>query len=127
MMIAYLLMATMMVMSIVYLFGSITHRLGKYSNNKDDQNIQAFSMVRRKEIAEEEDAGRLTPSESLQLLSDVDYEENSIDGRQKRFFHNDIFFARWVMLAVVVVAVLGSVSLYQQIGYSKEVAFTQDL
>jgi cytochrome c-type biogenesis protein CcmH len=127
MMIAYLVMATMIVMSIVYLFCSITRRLGKYSNNKDDQNMQAFSIVRRKEIAEEEEAGRLTPSESSQLLIDVDYEANSIDGRQKRFFHNDILFARWVMLCVVVVAVLGSVSLYQQIGYSKEVAFTQDL
>jgi cytochrome c-type biogenesis protein CcmH len=127
MMIAYLVMATMIVLSLVYLFGSITHRLGKHSDDKDEQSVSAFSEVRRKEIAEEEEAGRLTASESSQLLLDVDSEIKSIDGRQKRFFHNDIFFARWVMLGVVVIAVLGSVSLYQRVGYSTEVAFTQDL
>ncbi|WP_421855118.1 tetratricopeptide repeat protein [Marinomonas sp.] len=124
MMVAYLVMATMIVLCLVYLFGSITHQIG---DNADYHKKSSFVSVRRKEIAEEEEAGRLTASEYSQLLLDVDSETKSIDGRQKRFFHNDIFFARWVMLAVVVVAVLGSVSLYQQIGYSKEVAFTKDL
>lgn len=127
MMIAYFVMTVMIVLSFVYLFGSITHHLDKHPNNKDKQSVSAFSKVRRKEIVEEEEAGRLTASESSQLLLDVDSEANSIDGRQKRFFHNDIFFARWIMLSVVAVAVLGSVSLYQWIGYAKEVAFTQDL
>ena len=127
MMIAYFVMTVMIVLSLVYLFGSITHHLDKHPNNKDKQSVSAFSKVRRKEIVEEEEAGRLTASESSQLLLDVDSEANSIDGRQKRFFHNDIFFARWIMLSVVAVAVLGSVSLYQWIGYAKEVAFTQDL
>ena len=125
MMIAYLVMATMLVLSLVYLFGSVTHRFDSGLDQKDSP--QTFATVRRKEIAEEEVAGRLTSSESSQLLIDVDYEASSVDSRQKRFFHADVSFARWIMLAVVVVAVLGSVSLYQQIGYSKEVAFTQDL
>ncbi|RNF73068.1 hypothetical protein EBI01_10800 [Marinomonas rhizomae] len=114
----------MIVLSLMYLFGSISHRI---DHGLNDEYAQTFAMVRRKEISLEEEAGRLTASESSQLLCDIDFEMKSIDGRQKRFFNNDIDFARWVMLAVVMVSVLGSVSLYQQIGYSKEVAFTKDL
>lgn len=124
MMVAYLIMATIIVLSLMYLFGSISHRI---DHGLNDEYAQTFAMVRRKEISLEEEAGRLTTSESSQLLCDIDFEMKSIDGRQKRFFNNDIDFARWVMLAVVMVSVLGSVSLYQQIGYSKEVAFTKDL
>ncbi|RBP81812.1 tetratricopeptide repeat protein [Marinomonas rhizomae] len=124
MMVAYLIMATIIVLSLMYLFGSISHRI---DHGLNDEYAQTFAMVRRKEISLEEEAGRLTASESSQLLCDIDFEMKSIDGRQKRFFNNDIDFARWVMLAVVMVSVLGSVSLYQQIGYSKEVAFTKDL
>ncbi|WP_255825963.1 tetratricopeptide repeat protein [Marinomonas rhizomae] len=124
MMVAYLVMATMIVLSLVYLFGSMIRPFDRGLNGK---GAQTFALVRRKEIVQEEEAGRLTPSESSQLLRDLDAEMQSVDGGQKRFFKNDTFFARWVMLSVVVVAVLGSVSLYQQIGYSKEVVFTQDL
>ncbi|UTW01636.1 hypothetical protein KDW99_15400 [Marinomonas rhizomae] len=114
----------MIVLSLVYLFGSMIRPFDRGLNGK---GAQTFALVRRKEIVQEEEAGRLTPSESSQLLRDLDAEMQSVDGGQKRFFKNDTFFARWVMLSVVVVAVLGSVSLYQQIGYSKEVVFTQDL
>lgn len=124
MMVAYLVMATMIVLSLVYLFGSMIRPFDRGLNGK---GAQTFALVRRKEIVQEEEAGRLTPSESSQLLRDLDAEMQSVDGGQKRLFNNDTSFARWVMLAVGVVAVLGSVSLYQQIGYSKEVVFTQDL
>ncbi|WP_232827890.1 tetratricopeptide repeat protein [Marinomonas shanghaiensis] len=127
MIVAYLAMVGLIVLSLTYLFGSLTHRLDKHADKKVRQNPSEFSEIRRKEIAEEEDAGRLTSSESVQLLIDVDSETSSTDDRQKRIFHLDVNFARWVMLGVAAVTVLGSVSLYQWMGYAKEVAFTQDL
>ena len=54
MMVAYLIMCAMMVLSILFLYYSIT--LGSAKNaNKAQQN---FANVRRAEIAEEVDAGR---------------------------------------------------------------------
>ncbi|WP_249344338.1 tetratricopeptide repeat protein [Marinomonas sp. CT5] len=127
MMVAYLVMVTLIILSIVFLFGFMVQRFGESSLREGDQNTESFALVRQTEIAQEEEAGRLTSSESRQLLLDVDVETSSIDKRKRKAFNNDVVFARWVLLGVTVVAVLGSFSLYQQIGFAKEVAFTQDL
>jgi len=127
MMVAYLVMVTLIILSLVSLFGFMVQRFGESSLREGGQNTESFALVRQTEIAQEEEAGRLTSSESRQLLLDVDVETSSIDRRKRKAFNNDVVFARWVMLGVTVVAVLGSVSLYQQIGFAKEVAFTQDL
>lgn len=126
MIVAYLVMIILIVLSLFYLFSSIAHGLAKYSAEEDKSRLSFFE-VRRKEIAEEEEAGRLTPDESAQLLVDVDSESNSIDSRKKPLFQANVTFARWVMLGATAMTVLGSVSLYQWIGYAKEVSFTQDL
>ena len=123
MMIAYLVMATMITLSILFLYGSVLRRLGSLKT----LDWQTFDNVRRKEIAEEQEAGRLTSRESAQLLLDVDHESKRQVSNRKHTLHLGIPLARWVMLGVVTVLVLGSVSLYQQMGYAKEVLFTQDL
>ncbi|PYF81786.1 cytochrome c-type biogenesis protein CcmH/NrfG [Marinomonas alcarazii] len=122
MMIAYLAMASLLVLSLVYLFGSLTHRRYRGAEVR-----QAFALVRREEIAQEQEAGRLTASEASQLLLDIDHEVRVVKSKERFSFSTDTSFARWIMLGVMAVTVLGSVSLYQQMGYSKEVLFTQDL
>ncbi|WP_254682331.1 tetratricopeptide repeat protein [Marinomonas sp. FW-1] len=122
MMIAYLAMASLLVLSLVYLFGSLTHR-----RDRGAEVRQAFALVRREEIAQEQEAGRLTASEASQLLQDIDHEVRVVKSKERFSFSTDTSFARWIMLGVMAVTVLGSVSLYQQMGYSKEVLFTQDL
>ena len=123
MIMAYLVMVAMITLSILFLYGSVLKRLR--SLKKLDS--QAFGTVRRREIAEELEAGRLTSNESVQLLLDVDHESERQASNRKHTLHIGIPLARWVMLGVVVVLVLGSVSLYQRMGYAKEVLFTQDL
>ncbi|ETX10866.1 hypothetical protein MUS1_12880 [Marinomonas ushuaiensis DSM 15871] len=123
MIIAYLIMCAMIVLSILYLYYSVAVRSGK----RIDANQQVFSNVRRAEITEEVEAGRLTSQESAQLLLDIEHESRLQPIKKSHFFHTDVELARWVMLAIVAVAVLGSVSLYQSMGYSKDVFFTQDL
>ncbi|MEP3348576.1 MAG: hypothetical protein ABJN96_01350 [Marinomonas sp.] len=123
MMVAYLIMCAMMVLSILFLYYSIT--LGSAKNA--DKAQQNFAKVRRAEIAEEVDAGRLTELESEQLLEDIEHESNQDSTMRPYSFGSDSRLAHWVMLLIISIAVLGSVSLYQWMGYSKEVAFTQDL
>jgi cytochrome c-type biogenesis protein CcmH len=129
---AYLIMVSMITLSIFYLYRSVSQHLNQ---SFDSGEVQDFLNIRRTEINEEQEAGRLTSNESLQLLLDVDDEANSLSLNSKhssllcrRFnMEFDIHLARWVMLGVIVVTVLGSVSLYYKIGYSTEVSFTQDL
>lgn len=130
---AYLAMVSLTVLSVLYLYIAVTKiAVTKKTNSLDIGNHpQGFLNVRKAEIAEERDAGRLTESESSQLLADVSNENRSQIAQQKRFSFSssvlDVRFARWCMLVAVVIIVLGSVSLYERIGYSKEVLFTQDL
>lgn len=123
MIVAYLIMCAMMVLSILFLYYSIT--LGSAKNA--DKAQQNFANVRRAEIAEEVDAGRLTELESKQLLEDIEHESNQDSTMLSYSFGSGSRLAHWVMLLIISTAVLGSVSLYQWMGYSKEVAFTQDL
>jgi cytochrome c-type biogenesis protein CcmH len=120
---AYLVMVAMITLSILFLYRSVFKRLRSLKK----LDLQNFGTVRRQEIAEELEAGRLTSSESVQLLLDVDHENERQAPNRKHTLHMDIPLAQWVMLGVVTVLVLGSVSLYQQMGYAKEVLFTQDL
>jgi len=123
MIIGYLVMCVMIVLSILYLYYSVALRSGKHI----DANQQVFSNVRRAEITEEVEAGRLTSQESARLLLDIEYEASLQSSKKPHSFHTDVMLARWVMLVIVAVAVLGSVSLYQWMGYSKDVVFTKDL
>lgn len=123
MMIAYLVMAGLIVSSLVYLFGSLSHQ----PRNGSSEAGHAFYRVRREEVAQEQEAGRLTASEVSQLLLDIDHEMRGAGSRERFSLSTGTVFARWTILGVLIVTVLGSVSLYQQIGYSKEVIFTQDL
>ncbi|AWY02510.1 hypothetical protein A8139_18655 [Marinomonas primoryensis] len=113
----------MITLSILFLYGSVLKRLRSLKK----LDFQAFGKVRRQEIAEELEAGRLTSNESVQLLLDVDHESEQQASNRKHILHIGTPLARWVMLGVVAVLVLGSVSLYQRMGYAKEVIFTQDL
>ncbi|NLQ16573.1 tetratricopeptide repeat protein [Marinomonas sp. M1K-6] len=121
----------MIVLSMVYLYGVLAQYAGNSLSDSvggnEEQERQAFATLRRVEIAEERDAGRLTPSESNQLLADVEHEVGAVGKRRKHFFRTDVSFARWLMLGAMAIMVLGSVSLYQKLGYAAEVVFTQDL
>ncbi|BDX03638.1 hypothetical protein MACH16_23860 [Marinomonas pontica] len=123
---AYGVMLSILVLSVVFLFASLSFRSTHFSNQKSEQEKQTFATVRRQEIAEEVECGRLTLVESNQLLRDVD-EEAKAPISESRRIRSDIGFARWVLLGGMSLAILGSVSLYQWMGYSKEVIFTQDL
>lgn len=123
MMVAYLVMAAMIALSFFCLYRLVLKRLGAL----EDQERRTFDRIRRQEIAEEQEAGRLTASEATQLLQDVDHESTRLKSNKKRTFYLGVSLAQCVMLVVVSAVILGSVSLYQYMGYAKEVRFTEDL
>jgi cytochrome c-type biogenesis protein CcmH len=128
MMLAYLIMISMLILSVLFLYRWVSHQVRKdLSQQNRTRKQQAFLSIRRTEIAEEMDAGRLTENEVSQLLLDLDHEADSQKVIKPHWLGSDISLARWVILAIVVVAVLGSVSLYERMGYSKEIVFTKKL
>lgn len=123
MMMAYLIMAGILVVSLVLLYGAVVREARLSSQGKR----RSFLQIRRLEIAEEEKAGRLTQIESAQLLLDVNHEASASTQAAFVTRSNELPLARWLILCAVVVTIVGSVSLYQWMGYAKEVAFTEDL
>ena len=128
MMLAYFVMVSLIVLSILFLYFWVSrHARLSFGQQDNQQQEQSFVSIRRSEITEEVEAGRLTQSEASQLLLDLNHETVFQDPLQSHWFRFNAKLARWIILIVVVIAVLGSVSLYEKIGYSKEVNFTQDL
>ncbi|MBR7888658.1 tetratricopeptide repeat protein [Marinomonas sp. A79] len=113
----------MLVISLVLFYGAI----GREAKRSAKSKRASFLQIRRLEIAEEENAGRLTKKESAQLLLDVNHEANTSIQRSFVAQANELPLAGWAMLGAATVTIIGSVSLYQWMGYAKDVAFTEDL
>ncbi len=134
MMLLWLVMALMMVGSLTYLFLSVQKSLyDERHNHEEDHIAESFSRVRKVEIENEEEIGRLTSKEAERLLSDLQLEEQlSFEPVEKPLFYRMLSLQRalstkYVFLGIFALVVLGSVSMYQYLGYAKDVAFTQEL
>lgn len=123
MMTAWLVMALMLVASIVYLYLSVQKSLAQNSSIQRE----SFNSVRQREIKMEEEIGRLSAEESSRLLSDLRLEAQSMHQAPAYLDYQEIRVSRCILLAVSSFVVLGSVALYQHLGYAKEVLFTQHL
>ncbi|MCB5162001.1 c-type cytochrome biogenesis protein CcmI [Marinomonas algarum] len=123
MMIMYLAMIALLMLSVVWLYWSLAARSAK---NTDEDRF-TFVSVRQREIAEEKQVGRLSAEEAAQLLKDTKEESLAVASHQSRRLMTDTRLARQVVLLAIVVTILGSVTLYQFMGYSRDVAFTEDL
>ncbi|MBJ7555261.1 tetratricopeptide repeat protein [Marinomonas spartinae] len=123
MMTAWLVMAFMLVVSIAYLFTSVQ----KEQTRRSEVSANTFDNVRRHEIQVEEEVGRLSHEESTQLLEDLASETRRAQEQHRSFNIMEPRFSRFVLTAVASFVILGSVCLYQYLGYAKEVVFTEQL
>ncbi|SBS26563.1 formate-dependent nitrite reductase complex subunit NrfG [Marinomonas spartinae] len=123
MMTAWLVMAFILVASIVYLFMSVQ----KGQVRRSDVSSDTFDNVRRHEIQMEEEVGRLSHEESAQLLRDLSSETKRTQEQQRQTDITEPRFTRIVLIAMASFVILGSVGLYQYLGYAKEVVFTERL
>ncbi|RDL43623.1 hypothetical protein DN730_12805 [Marinomonas piezotolerans] len=123
MIIAWLLMAAVTVLSVWY----VMHYLVRSANATTSSPTIDFQAIRRQEVIEEREVGRLTSEESDQLLKDARSESESICFHRHVNFNNDIKVARVALSAMIAVVIVGAVALYQKLGFSEETLFTQKM
>ena len=91
------------------------------------KNLAHFSTVRSEEIAEEITLGRITQAESDQLQKDLLAEEKSQTSVAVFNHRSSPRLVQMILAVFLSIAVLGSVALYQKIGFLREVQFTQKI
>ncbi|MBM6551283.1 hypothetical protein [Marinomonas ostreistagni] len=123
MMMAWLVMAAIAVLSVLYVMRAL---FGAANRPIKERDSERFIALREQEVAEELQAGRLTQDEANQLRDDLALEAQYID-KQQFYLIKDLNVTRWVLSAMVAVVLVGALALYQQLGFSKEVAFTEKM
>ncbi|KZN12897.1 tetratricopeptide repeat protein [Marinomonas sp. TW1] len=120
MMLASLLIITLLISCFGYFFWYLGRQ-----QTLDDQTHEAFFDLRQTEIADETQLGQLSDEESQQLTADLAFEKKV--SQTKVSFSSAVQgrFAEWCVLLFFTLAVVGSVSLYQDLGYAKDVQFHQ--
>lgn len=122
MMFAYAVMVFILLACFLFLYWAVTQSL--LSTSDSSSQATSFQQIRYPEIAEEFAFGRITEDEREQLLFDLETEGiNQL--LPKSYARKSNLLESWLFLVVVVFVVLGSVILYDRLGYSKEVVFTQ--
>lgn len=118
-MILNLLLILVLLMSFAYLFYAI--RSPKLSSNKTQQD---FYQTRHKEIVAEQTSGRLSEFESVKLLQDLRAEQNQAYSKETQW-KTDIGLTHWLIVGFFVIGALGSLLLYQHLGFAKDWRFQQ--
>ena len=123
MIIAYVLMALLIFVSVGYLLKVLSRASNETQIDPQTQHECAI----QDSILEEEQRGRLSQEERERLLLDLEYENGlqiQLKSRPKATKPKTLL-AIW--LTALVFIVLGSTVMYQHLGYSKEVVFHQQL
>ncbi|REG82968.1 tetratricopeptide repeat protein [Marinomonas pollencensis] len=128
MMLLWLVMALMIAASLLFFFVYLQKSLQQNS----DENPLNFIAARTSEIAQEQEIGRLTGQEAGVLLHDLEEEKTFSSAKAQGDSGHGAGakkspLTRYFLLGVFACVALGSVSLYQSLGYSKEVLFSQAL
>ncbi len=123
MIVAWTLMAALIVLSVFY----VMHYLVNKNNAGHDETLTSFVSARRLEVKEDQGAGRLTEEEAQQLLQDVTSESHYVNQHQQRALTKDTQLARWVLSVMIAGVIIGSVALYQKLGFAPDVKITQQL
>lgn len=123
MIIAWTLMGALTVASVFY----VMHYLLRKEDYLHEDTQAQFLTVRSQEVKEEQSIGRLTADEAAQLLEDVGNEARYAEQHATVSFAKDARLARIVLSAMIAAVMVGSVALYQKLGFAPEVSFTQKM
>ena len=124
MMLAWIVMIAVTAISLLYVMRSILLQRG-YQQQEDSG--KSFLAIRKQEVAEELAAGRLTDNEAKQLNADIVSEAQYINQHGALTLNKEVRWARIALSAAVAVILVGSVFLYQRLGFAPEVMFTQKM
>lgn len=124
MMLAWIVMIAVTVVSLLYVVRSILRQRGYEQQEDAGQN---FLAIRQQEVEEERVAGRLTVAEAEQLLEDIVSEAHYINQHGALKLNKEVRWARIALSAAVAIIMIGSVFLYQRLGFAPDVIFTQKM
>lgn len=124
MMLAWIVMIAVTAISLLYVMRSILLQRG-YQQQEDSG--KSFLAIRKQEVAEELAAGRLTDNEAKQLNADIVSEAQYINQHGALTLNKEVRWARIALSAAVAVILVGSVFLYQRLGFAPDVMFTQKM
>ncbi|AEF53900.1 tetratricopeptide repeat protein [Marinomonas posidonica] len=120
MMVASLLIVTLLISCFGYFFWYLGRQ-----QTLNDRTHEIFFDIRRTEIADEKQSGQLSVEESKQLTADLAFEQRASQTKSSFSSASYSRFAQWSVLLFFILSVIGSISLYQGLGYAKDVQFHQ--
>lgn len=120
MMVASLLIVTLLISCFGYFFWYLGRQ-----QTLNDRTHEIFFDIRRTEIADEKQSGQLSVEESKQLTADLAFEQRASQTKSSFSSASHSRFAQWSVLLFFILSVVGSISLYQGLGYAKDVQFHQ--
>ncbi len=116
-MFGWLFMAAILMCVILYIYRSV---IG-ITEKSNHELSTSFSKIRRKEIDDEVAFGRINAMEAQQLIRDLKLEESNKITEYGYFSNNKA--TQFALTLFLVVTVIGSVFLYERLGFPKEVEF----
>lgn len=91
-------------------------------------DLPDFSSIRQQEISEELEAGRLSNEEAKQLQQDLKNEVALTQDHTRKFWIGERYTLSYQLLLILMaVSVLGSLALYQYLGFNRDFAFSQKI
>lgn len=125
-MFSWILMGALIVLSLTY----VAYYVKRNMAETEQADLASFSKVREVEIDDELSSGRISEFEATQLKADLATEidlANSEANTQFPHSKSSNKLPSQVFAFILVFASLGSVALYQYLGFSREVVFTEQM
>lgn len=126
-MLSWILMGAILVLSLTY----VAYYVKRTMLEDAESDLANFSKVRAAEIDDECQSGRISDAEASVLKADLATEINLASEPSKtigdNFTQNAGRLPSQMFALILVMATLGSVALYQHLGFSKEVIFTEKM
>lgn len=125
MLFTWLIMLALAVLSVLWVVRAILKQQRTLSYAQSSS--RDFFEVRKLEIQEELLSGRISEAENAQLIQDLAMEVDYIDRQRERDINEAMALPRVALSASVALVLVGSVVLYQQIGFAPDITFTQKM
>ena len=125
-MLSWILMGAILVLSLTY----VAYYVKRTLTQNAEADLTNFSNVRASEIDEEYQSGRISHLEATVLKADLVTEveiAQSPNTKNASFVYASAKLPSQVFALILVLATLGSVALYQHLGFSREVIFTDQM
>ena len=124
-MLSWILMGAILVLSLTYVAYYVKQTMAQDA----ESDLVNFSKVRAAEIDEECQSGRISDAEASVLKADLATEislaSEPANNLGRKFTQDSGRLPSQMFALILVTATLGSVALYQYLGFSKEVIFTE--